>query len=924
MRAIRLLVLCMLASSAAGQPIPTNPDLVTGELSNGLRYFVLEHATPPKRAEIVLHVDTGSLNETDEQRGVAHFLEHMAFNGSEHFPPGTVVPFFESLGLTFGQHQNASTGFDQTIYKLSLQDNSLETLEKGMLFLSDVAFGLTLPEEEIEKERGIILEEKRARSGGMQRVVDQILSELAPGSLLGERIAIGTEETIRTMDREDFLSYYRRWYVPSNMAVLVVADAEAERVVELIEAHFDRGDRVPQPEDQDIGVTPTEGVRVIVAQDPEVTRTEVTLTRIGPPTPPITTEQDFRRHLVERLGAAAFNERMRDLVADGSATFQRASAGSTVQFKAFRASQASASGRAERWKEMLEQITVEVERARRHGFTEAEVERQKRELLASAEQAAQVSPTMSAWAKITSMTTELGMGKVITSAGQDLELTREHLPGIRADEVNEIFRDLHDYREAVVIVQAPSDLSLPSKDEIAGVVRAALAGEVEAPDERASASKLMAELPEPGTIVEATEHAATGVASAWLGNGVRFHHYFTDYKKDEVAISIRLAGGPIEETASNHGVSQAAARAWQAAATRRLTSIDVRNLMSGKLARVSGAARDDHFELSVRGTGDFEHAMQLAHLLLTEPLLEASAFDNWKQGTLQQIEMMESSPMMAFLQRFVRALYPEPRMRPILTREEVEAITIEQAQAWLDRIVAHAPIEVTVVGDLERDRATDLVLRYVGSLPPRERIGPGTFAEARRVERPPGPRVIDDRIETPTPQAIVFVGFYGADGTDLEATWRLGMARRILMTRMTKQLREEESLVYSISASYSANPAYPAFSTFYAYSPTDPAKADRLAERIDEMFTEFADRGPTAEEVEVARGQALSVLETQVREPSFWMSVLGDLTFRGLDLDLRLGERAAHERMTADEIREAFARCLRPENEFRILMRPAD
>lgn len=924
MRAIRLFVLWVLASAAAGQPIPTNPALVTGELSNGLRYFVLEHATPPKRVEIVLHVDTGSLNETDEQRGVAHFLEHMAFNGSEHFPPGTVVPLFESLGLTFGRHQNASTGFDQTIYKLSLQDNSSETIEKGMLFLSDVAFGLTLPEEEIEKERGIILEEKRARSGGMQRVVDKILSELAPGSLLGERIAIGTEETIRTMDRDDFLSYYRRWYVPSNMAVLVVADAEAERVVEQIEAHFDRGERAPRPEDQEIGVEPTEGVRVIVAQDPEVTRAEVTLTRIGPPTPPITTEADFRRHLVEQLGASAFNERMRDMVADGSATFQRASAGSTVQFKAFRASQASASGPAERWKEMLGQITVEVERARRHGFTPEEIERQKRELLASAEQAAQVSPTASAWAKITSMTAELGMGKVITSAEQDLDLTRKYVPGIGAEEVNETFRDLHDYRDVVIIVQAPSDLPLQPEAEIADVVRGALAGEIAAPGARSSASELMAALPEPGTIVETTEHAATGVTSAWLGNGVRFHHYYTDYKKDEVAISIRLAGGPIEETASNHGVSQAAVRAWQSAATRRLSSIEVRNLMSGRLARVSGAARDDHLELSVHGTGDLEHAMQLAHLLLTEPLLEASAFDNWKQGTLQQIEMMESSPMMAFLQRFVRVLYPEPRMRPILTSEEVEAITIEQAQAWLERIVARAPIEVAVVGDIERDRAAGLVREYVGSLPPRERIGPGAFAEARRVERPRGPRVIDDRIKTPTPQAIVFVGFYGADASDLEATWRLGMARRILTTRMTRHLREEESLVYSISASYSPNVAYPAFSTFYAYSPTDPAKADLLAERIGGMFAEFAEHGPTAEEVEVARGQALRDLETQVREPSYWMGVLRDLTFRGLDLDLRVGEQAAHERMTGEEIRAAFARHLRPENEFRILMRPAD
>jgi len=212
------------AASPADEKLPTDPALVTGTLPNGLAYIIRQHKNPEGRVGIWLHVASGSLNETEAQRGLAHYLEHMAFNGTANFPPGSIVPFFQSLGMTFGRDQNAFTGFDQTTYTLTLPGGGREMLDKGMLFMADVAMRMSLEPAEIDSERQIILEEKRARSSARQRVQDQFFERLAPESTLGRRLPIGIEQTIKSVTRQDFQEYYLRWYVPSNMTVIVVGD----------------------------------------------------------------------------------------------------------------------------------------------------------------------------------------------------------------------------------------------------------------------------------------------------------------------------------------------------------------------------------------------------------------------------------------------------------------------------------------------------------------------------------------------------------------------------------------------------------------------------------------------------------------------------------------------------------------------------
>ena len=487
-----LLILVLIATAAAGcagggpgasrassradgaELLPADPALVTGTLANGLRYIVGRNQNPPGRVAIWLHVASGSLNESEETRGLAHYLEHMAFNGSSNFPPGSLVPFFQSLGLTFGRDQNAFTSFDQTVYVLALPDTKPATLDRGLLYLSDVAFRMSLLPEEIDKERQIILEEKRARASPRQRVRDQVLARLAPESTLGRRLPIGTEETIRAMAFPQFEAYYRRWYVPSNMTVIAVGDMDPAAVIEAIDRAFGREPAAARPAPRPVGVKPTAGLHAIVATDPELTQAEVSLVRLEPPLPPVTTVAAYRRALIDRLGVWMLNRRLDADLAEGRAAFNRAGASISTWAQAARVISADATTAADRWRAALTDLALALQRARQHGFTPAELDEARAAFIAQAEQAAQQEPTQPARALLRQINDAVARGEPPLSAGERLALQQRLLPGISAAEVSRTFAADFDPANVLVTLTLPSSAAAPTEAELVGLGRTAL------------------------------------------------------------------------------------------------------------------------------------------------------------------------------------------------------------------------------------------------------------------------------------------------------------------------------------------------------------------------------------------------------------------------------------------------------------------
>ena len=935
--AVALLAACTAAPSpsppraAQGPPagaepwterLPSDPELVVGTAASGLRYVVKRHPNPAGRAAFWLHVAAGSLDEQEHTRGLAHYLEHMAFNGSKHFPPGALIPYFESLGLAFGRDQNAFTGLDQTVYQIAVPDTGAETLDKALLYLGDVATRLTLAPEEIDRERQIVLEEKRVRAGAHQRVGDAVLERLVP--VLGRRLPIGTEATIATLRPEHFRDFYARHYVPGNMTLLAVCDCEPALVVDRIRQEFDGAPRAPRPPPRVVAVAATRGVRGIVATDPELTRATVALTRVEPPRPPVTTLGQARRDLVETLGVQAFNRRLDARLAAGRASFLEAAGRAGDTARAVRLVSVRAAGPPDRWRAMLGEIGAAVQQARVHGFTARELQIVRRALLAEAEEAVQRQPTQPARAVLRELNAAVARGEPLSSAEQRRAVLQRLLAGIDAAEVSRVFAATFDFTDVVVVATLPAGEGVPDDAALAALGRTVLLAGVEAPAEVAADARLLEAPPRPGRVVAQDEHAGSGVRSVWLDNGVRVHHHFVSQRRNEARVRITLAGGEIEETAATRGLTRAAALAWQRPATSTLTSTQVRELMAGRRVRVRGAVAADALTLEVAGDpAELEHGLQLAYRLLTDPAVEAAALAQWRESEVEAIAARRARPTGMLGEALADAIYPpaELRTRP-LTAEQVRAVTADAAQVWLARLIAMAPMEVAVVGDLGYEPALDLVTRYLGALPARARIGPGTLGTLRAIARPPGPIVSARSVSTVTSQAVVLDGFFGADIANVRDTRLLALAARVLSTRMNRIVREQRQLVYSIHASSRPAAEYPGYGLFVAQAPTDPDKTAALAAAIEELFTAFGQQGPTDEEIRVARGQIDNALAEMLAGPDFWTQRLAHLDYRGLRLDDVMQARARYAAMTAAEVREAFARYYVPGARVRIVVTP--
>ncbi|MCM8529581.1 MAG: insulinase family protein, partial [Lentisphaeraceae bacterium] len=392
-----LLILFFLTSSSllgqASKKLPVDPTLYQNTLPNGLRYIIKENKTPPGKVEMYLHVGSGSIDEEDNQQGLAHFLEHMAFNGSKNFPAGKLIKYFESMGLTFGMHQNAFTSFDQTTYILSLPNTKEETLDKGLLCLSDFAFRLDLDTSEIDKERGVIQEEDRARTSVRQRILNKMLPVLLPGSRAAERLPIGKMDVIQNAPRERFVEFYEKWYHPDNSVLMIVGDVNTEAIEKTLIKHFQAWPRKEKiPEHLPSGIKPYTKTSAFVVTDSELTDASVGLTSIRS-LRKIENEADYKDELVSNLGEWIMNKRFSDMLKAGKASYQSASSGSSSFLNVCRYISASANGEPEKWKEMLEQLIAEIKRARTFGFHQQEMDDAIKTFISMADRAEKTEST---------------------------------------------------------------------------------------------------------------------------------------------------------------------------------------------------------------------------------------------------------------------------------------------------------------------------------------------------------------------------------------------------------------------------------------------------------------------------------------------------------------------------------------------------
>jgi zinc protease len=809
------------------------------------------------------------------------------------------------------------------------------------MVLSDYAFRSLLLEEEIDKERGVILAEARTGKSAAQRMRDKLWPELYAGSRFAERLPIGKEEIIASAPRSEFVDFYRTWYRPENITVLVVADAAPDGIVPLIDKWF--GKYTPElPARPAMGpeFQPFTRQRAMVVTDPEMSSCDVQIINIRPGRPPTVTVEQWRHELVERIGTWIIDRRYRERVDSGQASYRnaRASVGNFYQDAVLVS--VDASGEPADWPQMVDELVQEVNRVREYGFSERELELARKEIRADAERAVRTESTRDARRVLFGMLRAVNNDEPVLSARQELELYDRLLPTIRLTEVNETFNTHFTPGTFAYVVEMPEKdgVTVPPRDEVLAAARTAWTREVARLEAAAGPGELLASLPAPGRVVESSTDADLGITSAWLANGVRVHHRFMDYKEDTVMVSIALAGGGIEETEANVGITRVASLAINQPATSRLSSTNIRDLMTGKNIGVGtgGGGRggrrgrggggmgsgEDSLTISVQGSPkDLETGLQLAHALLTDGRIEESAFTNWRLRTLQMLERMQSMPQFKAMQAAADLLSGGDPRRRIPTPEDVNRQSLEEAQAWYGRLCREAPIEVAIVGDVELDEVMPLIERYIGSLPERKR-SPGHLDKLRQLARPAGPLERHLEVETITPQGMALAGFVAAEGRDAHDRRALALASQIMSTRVIKEIREERGLVYSIRARYQPSWVYEDSAQFTAGAPCDPAAAKMVTEEIHALFEEFARNGPTEEELANAKKQVANNLDTQMKEPGYWWRIMQHHDLHGRDLADEKRTREAYEAYTTADIRDVFQKYYTPARQFSITAVP--
>jgi len=932
-RRISIGIVCLAGAFAAmpvhaDEMLPKDDNNVYGMFDNGFKYIIRKHANPPGRVALYLHVKTGALNETDKQNGIAHFLEHMAFNGSKHFKPGELVPYLNSLGMQFGADTNAHTNQHETVYKLFLPDNKKETIDKCMTVLEDDAAGLVMTDTEIDNERKVILEEFRSGQGARERLNKAMLNKVFPGSKMALHDVIGLEEQIKTFPKKEFEDYWNTWYRPDNMTLIVVGDIEPLEMIERARKHF--ADMKPRADKRPIGRPGIKGAdkpRAFVLSDKEQVTCHIEIMAVKDGRPPIRTVDEFRFNEIENIGPWIVNRRLDEMTNKGTAKFRRAMVGvEGAPLNDAILPTMNAIGEPEDWNAMLEQVIVEVNRAIEHGFTDKEIELARTALLNGAERAVETEPTADARMFVNRLSSAVGDDQPIMSAMQRLIQLKMMLPDVKAAEVHKVFVENFKTPNYAYVLKGPkkADVKLPTDEEFLAAAKEAWARKTTKPTGEDDIKGLVAKLPEAGKIAKKETDDELAITTATFENGVVMHHREMDYKKNQVLVSIILPGGQIEENAANKGVSQVASLIFQQPATSKSSSTQIRDYMTGKKVNVGGGIGRDTMTLSITGKpSEMPLGFELAHALLTDGQLEQSALDTWKKSAVDRLKAMEKSPGGPIRKALDQLIYGNDIRFTELTPEIINRQEKAAAEAWFKRIASNAPIEVTIVGDIDFDAASKLVGKYIACLPKRK----GGFDDLdplRKITRADGPFKNSSVFESVTPQAVGMAGFISCDERNVVDRRVLSLASRVLTDRMIKEIRENLQLVYSIGCQNQPGRDLPGTGMMMAGSMTDPANGDKLADTVLAMFRDFAAEGPTDKEVATAKKQMAKSLDTSMKEPSFWLGQLSEMTYRSRPLSELKDLPAVYDTITGKQMQDTVKKYMTDDKIIRIVATPED
>ncbi len=877
------LIFTACTTTSVESPLRFDPVVKRGVLANGLQYALRENALPANRLELRLVVRTGSLQETDDQQGLAHFVEHMAFNGTRRFRKQALVNMLETMGVRFGADLNAYTTFDRTVYKLQVPTDKPELLNKAMWILADWSRDLSFDAIEIDKERGVVIEEWRGRRGADQRMRDLQYPVLYHGSRYAERLPIGKKEILESFNHDQLKAYYRDWYRPDLMSVILVGDMPVDEMERLVKDNFSsmvsQGD---SPERVDFDVPGHDETLFAVAVDVEATRSTFSIYHKLPPQP-FKTQNDYRRRIMEGLYTQLLNGRLKEI----EKTLNSPVLSAYAHKGRFNLSRdyfmLGAECREENIEEGMKLVLVEATRAARFGFTATEVRRQKEATLRNIRRAYEKRDTTPSAAYISRYVTSAVDGRPVVSVEDSLHMYERFVEGITREDVNKVGSPWLTTENRVVLVNAPdkASVSVPRSDALRDLIDKVGEQSLDEYEDIVLDSELVPEDLEAGTVKKSTRIASIGVTEWVLSNGVKVILKPTDFKKNDVLFSAFSPGGHSVVTDKEHVPALTASAITRESGLGAFNQISLRKKLAGRDA--SASPYIDELDEGLMGGAaieDLEVMFQLIHLAFVNPRFDVDAFKIYKSRMDAALRNRPSEPGSAFSDMIARTLSRGHFRRRPWSRSMLEELRFEDSRSiYLDRFEDASDFTFVFVGDFKIAKMKALCTRYLASLPATYRNETWKDVGVRYPQK----SVQKDMYKGKGEKSQVRMVYGGPFEWSAKNRFLVHSMCRVLSIRLRESLREDLSGTYGVYA-------YPRFTRVpeseykiligYTCAPSSASPLLKAALREIELLRfEDVDEGYITK----VKAGALNEHELRLKENGFWLNSLRAAYINGED-----------------------------------------
>ena len=904
-----------------------DPAIIFGILPNGIRYALMENHTPKDRVSMHLMIQAGSLNETDSERGIAHFLEHMVFNGSTHFKPGEIVKYFQTIGMDFGPDANAHTGFEETVYDLNLPSADTKSIADALMVLNDFATGALLLPSEVNRERSVILAEKRTRDSSAFRTLQSTLNFEFPNVLISKRLPIGEESDLIRMSHDDLKRFYETWYSPDRMTLIMVGAFEPQTVIPLINAQFSglepRQSAAVLP---DFGILDHQGLKSFYHYESESGKTTVSIGIVEPILPVKDSFDQIKSRLHEKLANQIIQNRLDAKLGKTGTPFTSAEIGSEILLNRFRYAEINAATDPENWESSLTLIEQNLRGALENGFSASETDRVRKDFLTMLDNQVQKTSTRNSTDIAKTIMDQTGDNRVILSPEQQKNLLEPVLLELTPDILHQAFQRAWESSHRLIQITGNADLqaseSMSPESRILSAFQRSQKTETIRPVEETIKAFPYLETPVDSGIIQAHDELADlGIIRVQFKNGVNLNLKKTGFKKNQVKANLIFGSGSSMEPADKPGLSLLTTNVINESGVGGLTRDELERSLAGKSTRISFMASEDRFAYQTESvSSELLLMFQLLNTCLVDPAFRDEALslatERYRQQYQQYIRSVDGMARIHAKKFFSGG---DPRFG-LPNDDQFASLTLNDVKSWITPYLKEAPLELSIVGDFDVDQALRLASRYLGSLPKRHLE---KTSHAFRHPMFPAGQSTTLSVDTAIPKSLIMAAYKTDDFWNIKRTRRLSILGDVFSDRLREQVREKLGAAYSPAAFNHPSRAYAGYGVFQAMVHVNPSDAQKIVDEIHAIAKKLSAAPISDNELKRAIDPAITRIKDMLQTNEYWLnSVLTGSASHPVQLEWSRTLQSDYAAITRSDLFRLAKTYFKPDNSAVLIIQP--